>query len=169
MTRAEQILHELVSDPALAWRVLDGARRVVHVVGPWLPGRNADGDPVRWERRYPGGGTATWTTYPATEAMLRDADSRLLAARPMLSLVGRYPCAAPGIVPPCDELHPMALAAGLSWPPPEKTTWLRCELPAGHLMACGGRGPDGRPYTASNAVERRERLKPAPPRSDGGA
>lgn len=162
-SRAESILRELIDDPVLAWRVLDGASRMVSVTGPWLPASNADGDPVRWERRYPGGGTATWTTYPATEAMLRDADARLLAERPMLSLVGRHPCAAPGIVPACGEVHPMTRAMPRLATAADERRSLACALPAGHWMACGARTADGQ-WTASNAMERRDRLQPPPAR-----
>ena len=156
MSRTEEILHELVNDPTLAWRVVDGATRMIHVAGPWLPECNADGVPRRWERRYPNGGTATWTTYPATGAMLDEADNRLRLSKPMLSLVGRRPCAAPGIVPECGEVHPMWRAETLGTPRHGAGIDVRCALPAGHLMACGGL-LDGATYTASNAVERRVR------------
>lgn len=160
-------MRELMDHPALAWRVLDGAARMVHVAGPWLPEDGPAGIPARWARRYPGGGIATWTSYPATEAMLHAADSRLLTERPVLSLVGRHPCEAPGIVPACGETHPMALADGLRWPPPAPTETARCERPAGHHGACGGTMSDGRQGTASNAVEREERLKSPATGADG--
>ena len=87
--------------------------------------------------------------------MLDAADSRLLAERPRLSLVGRLPHAAPGVVPPCGEVHPMARvwSAAKAAPDAERRS-LACVLPAGHVMSCGCHVGDEQ-WSASNAVQRR--------------
>lgn len=158
-SRASAILAEI---RAATWLALEVARDLPAVAGPWIAFHR------RWMREHHGRCPYVEAPWPATRAMLLDADARL-RERGVL-LCGDAPAeGTPGVVPPCGEVHRMWLADGLRarvGAGIEAT----CDRPAGHTATCEGVGPGGRRFSAGNAVDRQARSAsdlPARPRGRG--